>query len=1489
MSVLIPNQQMRASSVAKKAAWNAMNKTSMTGSNGNVKYVRKPEPPVHENTNANHLDRVIQSVNDATKRLSQADSTLSNNTKSSKRKSRDTVGPWKLGKTLGKGSSGRVRLAKNVETGQLAAIKIVPKKNYLRKNNKNDKNNANANDIKNTHTKGSSLNPYGIEREIVIMKLISHPNVMGLLEVWENKSELYLVLEYVDGGELFDYLVARGKLSEPEAVHYFKQIIQGVAYCHSFNISHRDLKPENLLLDKKNKIIKIADFGMAALELPNKLLETSCGSPHYASPEIVMGKPYHGGPSDVWSCGIILFALLTGHLPFNDDNIKKLLLKVQTGRYQLPHYLTSDAKDLISKILVLNPEKRLTINGILSHPLIMKYNNPPKHIRKLNLLGRGKSNSDLHLLENATPPIINLTTENDIDESILKSLQILWHGTSKEYLITRLLQKQDTEEKLFYSLLYQYKMKHSKPISHDKLQEKIDDIVLENVNDSTTSFSQQEQSSDDQANTGSRDDTAFTLEEPEFTINNSKATIEPPAPKLEQKSQFSLHSLKSKDGIPSSDLPPLPPTIPAFTASSSKMFTRSRSNVSIRSRKSGINSSDSKRSLVYSYSNLSAMSRSSSKKLTQEQQTGTLPMSPSVKTLHSIVSSKSIHKSISKKSLKHAQRRTLHNSESKRSLYSQTSISKRSLNLNDYLMNDAYDNNNAPPLPKLDSDDEFGLLCDQILNNNALDNILEVEEEEEAANQKDLEKEQSNETLKQNISITRESYITPKKEQQTFSNLTSTDQNRYSMFKKEEDASGMSIIQSQNVIIQPTFNFVNDENDNKVEFKENKGNSRDKIGSPLKDITNRIDRSVVVDKTNKKVNKDAIRTLSSPIETRNNEPSLDPRRNVSQPLQRNAFEALLKKSNSKSHLSNLVNTPREKKSKEQMRENSVSRKIPISNMHKTVTNSSSVLDETQTSALAQSSTIYQEPLLSMPSTLLNSSMTFKNLVDLLTDDDSDSMLQSKSKRNADPIRKQSTKITLSAGADLLKGLQTNGMRSNVTSMMSDGFEMTSDLSEVMEMPTNTQTAQVAYYNNYKEQSLDKNIFEIPVNHAIDLVNGNNKAQSEVNIFEDAPSDSTSLQTSSSEADSQTRIQRKAVSIETLNASNIVTPTTDVRVSMYGNANNNTNLPRESTAELISRFKLTPEKNNGQVQKRFSTATQNGHGRESIALSQSIISMFKDIDEDGKPVTKDFFDRIDESEIPDDQKHRVTMLFDEENNAQTQTVDGLGISGPKTEEIFNDSPIKVRVQKASTVFEVNPLKEAEEEDEIDDSTDEEDLQEEIVDNKDRLSVVKNEMPKAKKKEPEAKLTPPVKITSEKNVNTKTVKQETTQPKSNWFSKIFSGLMSGSHGGSKLSRSHVTKLSFEDTHLLTIKEFGSNGIDYQLKTLDKKGLRERVEYDCRFIKGNFKFRIKIIHVDADRGTMITVKKKGSGNSPSSIALFNKFNDDINNLIRNAEAKA
>lgn len=381
-----------------------------------------------------NVDKVVQSVTNATKRLSQ----ISTNTNHSanKRQSHNRVGPWKLGRTLGRGSTGRVRLARNSETGQLAAVKILPKSNFRK---------VDARNKANMGPEYKHKLAYGIEREIIIMKLVSHPNIMGLYDVWENKNDLYLVLEYIEGGELFDYLIKRGQLAEAEAVGYFKQIIGGVSYLHQFNICHRDLKPENLLLDHNNNI-KIADFGMAALEVQNKLLETSCGSPHYASPEIVSGKNYHGAPSDIWSCGIILFALLTGHLPFDDENIRKLLLKVQHGKYTMPKFLSPEAKDLISKILRVNPKERISIAEIARHPLFQKYPNQMPDVYR--------SFEATSLKDPVTK------SDKEIDDEVLQSLSILFHNRDKTILVKRLMSNESGSEKLFYYLLREYRKAH---------------------------------------------------------------------------------------------------------------------------------------------------------------------------------------------------------------------------------------------------------------------------------------------------------------------------------------------------------------------------------------------------------------------------------------------------------------------------------------------------------------------------------------------------------------------------------------------------------------------------------------------------------------------------------------------------------------------------------------------------------------------------------------------------------------------------------------------------------------------------------------------------------------------------------------------------------------------------------------------------------------------------------------------------------------------
>lgn len=206
-----------------------------------------------------------------------------------------------------------------------------------------------------------------VQREINILHLCTHPHIIRLYEVVDTPTDIFLVIEYVSGGELFDYIVSKGRLSADEARNFFHQIISGVEYCHFQKIVHRDLKPENLLLDA-NLNIKIADFGLSNLMRDGDFLRTSCGSPNYAAPEVISGHLYAGPEVDVWSCGVILYALLCGSLPFDDESIPNLFKKIKSGMYSLPTHLSQLAKNLIPRMLEVDPMKRITIPEIRLHP-----------------------------------------------------------------------------------------------------------------------------------------------------------------------------------------------------------------------------------------------------------------------------------------------------------------------------------------------------------------------------------------------------------------------------------------------------------------------------------------------------------------------------------------------------------------------------------------------------------------------------------------------------------------------------------------------------------------------------------------------------------------------------------------------------------------------------------------------------------------------------------------------------------------------------------------------------------------------------------------------------------------------------------------------------------------------------------------------------------------------------------------------------------------
>mmetsp|Transcript_14012 Transcript_14012/g.34679 ORF Transcript_14012/g.34679 Transcript_14012/m.34679 type:complete len:892 (+) Transcript_14012:417-3092(+) len=255
-----------------------------------------------------------------------------------------SIGHYILGKTIGEGTFGKVKLGTHILTGEKVAVKILEKERIV--------------DVADVER---------VAREIHILKLIRHPHIIQLYEIIETPKQLYLIMEFASGGELFDYIVASCRVKEREAVKFFHQILNGVEKIHSMRVVHRDLKPENLLLDSQ-KHIKIVDFGLSNTYKPGQLLKTACGSPCYAAPEMIAGKKYNPMMCDIWSCGVILFALVCGFLPFEDQNTAALYKKILGADYQTPKFISSQVTDLIAGMLTTEPAKRLTAPKIKQHP-----------------------------------------------------------------------------------------------------------------------------------------------------------------------------------------------------------------------------------------------------------------------------------------------------------------------------------------------------------------------------------------------------------------------------------------------------------------------------------------------------------------------------------------------------------------------------------------------------------------------------------------------------------------------------------------------------------------------------------------------------------------------------------------------------------------------------------------------------------------------------------------------------------------------------------------------------------------------------------------------------------------------------------------------------------------------------------------------------------------------------------------------------------------
>ncbi|KAH9764699.1 CBL-interacting serine/threonine-protein kinase 4 [Citrus sinensis] len=330
---------------------------------------------------------------------------------------------YQLGPLLGRGSFAKVHKAKSIADGSIVAIKTIEKNNKFLDAAMEDR----------------------IVREVSAMRrLQNHPNVLKIQEVMATKTKIYLVMEYAAGGELFGKL-RRGRLTESAARRYFQQLVSALHFCHQNGVAHRDVKPQNLLLDRDGNL-KVSDFGLSALpeQIKNGMLHTACGTPAYTAPEVVARRGYDGAVADAWSCGVILFVLLAGYLPFDDSNLLAMYKKVNRRDYQFPSFVSKPARSLIYQLLDPNPKTRMSIEKIMSISWFQKsLQQQRKRGQESSLFELGVVGNNKYILKEKIPDIVSMNAFDII--SLSSGLDLSGLFEAKKRKEKRFTTKEKTE------------------------------------------------------------------------------------------------------------------------------------------------------------------------------------------------------------------------------------------------------------------------------------------------------------------------------------------------------------------------------------------------------------------------------------------------------------------------------------------------------------------------------------------------------------------------------------------------------------------------------------------------------------------------------------------------------------------------------------------------------------------------------------------------------------------------------------------------------------------------------------------------------------------------------------------------------------------------------------------------------------------------------------------------------------------------------------